>query len=355
MTLEADLELRRGGFALRAAFSAPSRGVTAVFGPSGCGKTTLLRVIAGLEPGARGRLRVGGETWQDGRRFVPPHRRALGYVFQEPSLFSHLCVRDNLAYAAKRVPAGERRVAMDEAVGLLALEGLLERDPGALSGGERQRVAIARALLASPRLLLMDEPLASLDQGSKAEILPFLERLHDGLALPLLYVSHAPDEVARLADRVVLMEEGRVLDSGPVGEMFSRLDLPLARGETAESVVEAVVVGHDPDYGLCHLDFPGGRLSVARAGLSAGTGVRLRILAGDVSITLERQSGTSILNIFPVRVAGLVREGPAQVMVRLDAGGAHLLARVTRRSVAELGLEVGSRAFAQVKSVSLLA
>jgi molybdate transport system ATP-binding protein len=329
--------------------------VTAVFGPSGCGKTTLLRAVAGLEPAARGRLRIDGETWQDARGFVPPHRRAVGYVFQEPSLFSHLRVAGNLRYALKRVPSGERRVSMDEAVRLLALERMLDRDPVSLSGGERQRVAIARALLTSPRLLLMDEPLAALDQRSRAEILPFLERLHERLALPVLYVSHASDEVARLADRVVLMEAGRVTGSGPVAEIFTRLDLPLARADTAEAVVEAVVAGQDPDYHLSHLDFPGGRLTVPGTDLPTGRRVRVRIPARDLSLTLERQSGTSILNILPVRVEGLAREGPAQCIVRLDAGGVPLLARVTNRSAAELELRPGAEVFAQIKSLALLA
>ncbi len=355
MTVRARLLARRGDFTLDAELSVPGCGVTALFGPSGAGKTTLLRALAGLDRDVEGTLRVDEEIWQEGRRAVPPHRRALGYVFQEPSLFPHLTVRGNLVYGFGRVPVAQRRVGLDRAVELLGLGKLLDRGPAGLSGGERQRVAIGRALLTSPRLLLMDEPLAALDRESKAEIFPLLERLCEELAIPVLYVSHAPDEVARLADHLVLMEHGRIRAAGPIAEMFTRLDLPLARGDQAEAVIAAAVGDHDDTYHLTYLDFPGGRFAVPREDLARGRRVRVRVLARDVSLTRERQTGTSILNIFPARVTEMAAENPAQVMVRLDAGGTPVLARVTRRSAVDLGLAPDQTVYAQVKSVALLA
>jgi molybdate transport system ATP-binding protein len=334
--------------------SFPARGVTALFGPSGSGKTTLLRAIAGLERDPVGLCRVGETLWQDGAFFLPTHRRPLGYVFQEASLFGHLSVRGNLEYGLKRVPPDERRVTLDEAAALLGVAPLLDRRPHGLSGGERQRVAIARALLTSPRLLLMDEPLVALDRASKREILPYLERLRDELAMPVLYVSHAPDEVARLADHLVLLDAGRVRVAGPLRALLTRLDLAREQGIEAEAVVEARVADHDPIYHLTYLDFPGGRFSLARNSLPVGQRVRLRVLARDVSLTLERQTGTSILNIFPALVDGLAEDGPAQILVRLDVAGTPVLARITRKSASVLALAPGRRVYAQVKTVALL-
>ncbi|MGD8615496.1 MAG: molybdenum ABC transporter ATP-binding protein [Gammaproteobacteria bacterium] len=355
MSLELQLRVVRGDFVLDAAFSAPGLGITAVFGPSGCGKTTLLRGVAGLEPTATGRLRVGGELWQDHGRFLPPHRRAVGYVFQEASLFPHLSVRRNLEFGLRRVPPSLRRVPFEQAAHLLGLAPLLQREPHELSGGERRRVAIARALLTSPRVLLLDEPLAGLDVERKAEILPYFERLHQELEMPVLYVSHAADEVARLADHLVLLEGGRVRASGPVAQMLTRFDLPMAHGDDAAAVVEATVSGYDRAFHLTRVVFAGGEFLLARPTPPVGSRVRLRVLARDVSLTLERQVGTSILNIFPATVEALGGEGPAQVMVRLDAAGVPLLARITRRSESVLGLRPGKAVFAQVKALALLA
>jgi molybdate transport system ATP-binding protein len=354
MTIEARLRLERAGFVLDAELATPGRGVTALLGPSGCGKTTLLRAIAGLEPAARGFLGVLGEVWQSNSRFLPPHDRPLGFVFQEPSLFPHLSVRRNLEYGLERVEPTQHRVDFDEAVAMLGLAPLLERRPESLSGGERQRVAVARALLRSPRLLLMDEPLAALDRASKAEIFPFFERLHRELEIPVLYVSHLPDEVARLADHLVLMEAGRVQTSGPLAAMLTDLAQPLAHRDEALSIIETTVAGYDEVWGLAHLDFAGGRFAVTREPLPAGRSVRLQILARDVSLTLERQVGTSILNIFEAEVHTLTAAGASQVTVGLDVGGAPILARITRRSAETLGLRPGRRVFAQIKSVALL-
>ncbi len=354
MSIQARFHIRRGAFLLDLDLAFPARGVTALFGPSGCGKTTLLRALAGLEADPGGYCRVQDDVWQDGERCLPPHRRPLGYVFQEASLFPHLSVRGNLEYGYRRVPEDQRRVQLDEAADLLGVQRLLQRRPEGLSGGERQRVAIARALLTSPKLLLMDEPLAALDRAGKREILPYLERLHDELAMPVLYVSHAADEVARLADHLVLLEAGRVKAAGPLGELLTRLDLAREQGADAEAVIHARVGGHDEAFHLSYLDFPGGRFCVARNSLPQGRPARLRVLARDVSLTLERQSGTSILNIFPATVDGLTDDGPAQVLVKLDVGGTALLSRITRKSASVLELSPGRQVYAQVKAVALV-
>ena len=292
--------------------------------------------------------------WQDGSHFVPPHKRPLGYIFQEASLFPHLNVRRNLEYGVKRIPASERRVSMERAIELLDIGSLLDRRADQLSGGERQRVAIARALAVSPGILLMDEPLAALDLARKQEIMPYLESLHDELDIPIIYVSHSSDEVARLADHLVLLEAGRIKAAGAIGEMLTRLDLPLAHGGDAEALIEARVAGHDDEYDLTHLDFSGGRFTVTRKALPVGHSVRLRVAARDVSLTLEHQSGTSILNIFPATSDEITPEGSAQVTVRLVAGGVPLLSRVTRKSAALLDLKPGKSVYAQAKSVALL-
>jgi molybdate transport system ATP-binding protein len=352
MTIRARFHIRRGGFLLDLDLTFPARGITALFGPSGCGKTTLLRAMAGLVRDPGGYCSVGEQVWQDGSRFVPVHRRPLGYVFQEASLFQHLSVQGNLDYGWRRTSPGQRRVSLDDAVELLGIGPLLNRRTHGLSGGERQRVAIARALLTSPRLLLMDEPLAALDRAGKQEILPYLERLHTELAMPVLYVSHAADEVARLADHLVLLEAGRVRASGPLGELLTRLDLAREQGQEAEAVIEATVDSHDEAYHLSYLEFSGGRICVARNRLASGKTVRLRILARDVSLTLERQRGTSILNIFPAVVDNLAEDGPAQMLVRLDVGGTALLSRITRKSASALELAPGRPVFVQIKAVA---
>ena len=353
-TIAARFRLERTGFSLDVDIKLPGRGVSALFGPSGAGKTTLLRCIAGLERAPDGYLALNGEVWQQGSAFVPTHRRPLGYIFQEASLFPHLSVRRNLEYGMSRIAGGARRVSLDSAIEMLGIGHLLERMPDRLSGGERQRVSIARALAVSPRILLMDEPLAALDLARKQEILPYLERLHDELEIPVVYVSHSPDEVARLADYMVLMEEGKAVASGPLKEMLTRLDLPLAHGDEAGVVIDTMVGEHDETYHLTRLDFSGGAISIARQPHPLGHRMRLRIHARDISLALERHNDSSILNILPARVVEIADENPAQVVVRLDAGGVPLLARITRKSSALLGLRPGTAVFAQVKSVALL-
>jgi molybdate transport system ATP-binding protein len=353
--IQANFTLQLDSFALNAAFNAPATGVTALFGPSGSGKTTLLRCIAGLER-ATGTLYVNGETWQDATSFVATHKRPLGYVFQEASLFPHLSVRANLEYGYKRIAITDRKVQLEHVLEWLGLSQLIDRrDPTLLSGGERQRVAIARALLTSPRILLMDEPLSALDTNSKQEILPYLERLHRELQIPVLYVSHALDEVARLADHLVLLEQGRVIASGALHETLARLDLPTAHFDDAGAVIEAAVARHDDPYHLTRLDFSGGSLWVGKLDQPMGTRVRARVLARDVSIATVMPRDSSITNILDGTINEIRDEGPDKVMVRITIGESQaLLSRITRRSRDQLSLSVGMTVFAQVKSVALM-
>jgi len=354
MSIEARFRIDRGDFTLDAELSVPAQGITSLLGPSGCGKTTLLRAIAGLEPCCDGFLKIGDMIWQDGKQFVPPHQRSLGYVFQEASLFAHLKVQGNLEYGLKRVPKAERKVSMSRAIELLDIGQLLDRRTDQLSGGERQRVAIARALAASPKILLLDEPLAALDLARKQEIMPYLESMHNELDIPVIYVSHSPDEVARLADHLVLIEAGRIKATGAIGDMLTRLDTSLAHGDDAEALIKAVVVEHDDTYNLTYLEFPGGRFTVAHKALPIGQPVRLRVVARDVSLTLEHQSNTSILNIFPAIIDEITPKGSSQVTIRLLAGGVPILSRVTRKSAALLDLKPGKSVYAQAKTVALL-
>ncbi|MEJ8566778.1 molybdenum ABC transporter ATP-binding protein [Elongatibacter sediminis] len=354
MSIRARFRARRGDFALDIDLEIPARGVTSVFGPSGCGKTTLLRAMAGLDRHPGGLLEFGETLWQSGEVFVPPHQRAVGYVFQEASLFEHLDVRRNIEFALRRVPAADRSLDLERAVELLDIAALLRRRPPTLSGGERQRVAIARALASSPRLLLLDEPLAALDRHRRREILPCLERLHAELDIPVVHVSHQPDEVARLASHLVLMDSGQAVASGPLTELMTRLDLPLAHDPEAAAVLEATVSHLDPEYRLTSLDSAAGRLTVLESQLETGDRVRVQIHARDVSLALDPHPGSSILNVLPARVDSIVEEGPALVTVRLLAGEAPLLSRITRKSADILELAPGKPVYAQVKSVALL-
>ncbi len=377
--IDARLQLARRDFRLDVALQLPERGVTALFGPSGCGKTTLLRAIAGLER-AVGRVALGDEVWQDdtARRWLPTHHRPLGYVIQDAALFPHLDVAANLAYGRRRSAEARRfgaavgaggapealAFAPDAVVDLLGIGPLLQRRTATLSGGERQRVAIARALATAPRLLLMDEPLAALDGQRKAEILPYLERLHRELALPILYVTHAMDEVARLADHLVLLDAGRVLAAGPLAELLARPDLPLARQDDAGVVIEATVAEHDRAYGLSRVVFGGGALWVGETAAGPGQAVRARVLARDVSVTRQRPVETSVVNVLPVwlesfaadRSTALLRlaVGTPGVHGTADIGAVRLLARITRRSCDALALHPGDALFAQIKGVALM-
>lgn len=354
MSIRARFHIERPGFTLDVDLDLPGRGITALFGPSGSGKTTLLRCVAGLERSPGGVLTIDGQPWQDNGIFIPTHKRPLGYVFQEASLFPHLTARGNLEYGMKRVSERERRVAMDRAVELLGIGHLLDRLPDGLSGGERSRVGIARALLTSPRLLLMDEPLAALDLARKNEILPYLERLHDELEIPLLYVSHSPDEVARLADHIVVIEAGRAVAQGPLIETLARIDSPIRLGEDTGVVLDGTVVERDANWHLVRVEFAGGSLWVRDTGHALDRHVRVRILARDISIALEPQH-SSILNTLPAAVIEIADEThPALALVKLRVGQSSLIARLTRRSAAALGLGPGRPVFAQIKAVALI-
>lgn len=355
MSLDARFRVDYPGFTLDVDVSLPGRGVSALFGVSGSGKSTLLRCIAGLEPAARGRLIVNGETWQDGAFALPTHRRPVGVVFQDAALFPHIDVRDNLRFGWRRVPAAQRRVSLDEAVDLLGIAHLQDRLPENLSGGERQRVAIARALAVSPRLLLLDEPLAALDAPRKRDILPYLERLHTTLDIPVVYVSHAVDEVARLADHVLVLDGGRVHASGPLTAVMARADLPLASEEDLGVVIAAPVVAHDPPWHLAQVQVGESGLWVRDTGVAIGTTLRVRVLARDVSLALQRHADTSIQNTLPGTVTALLPGShPAVVMVQLDSGGVPLLARLTARAVHALALAPGKPVWIQVKSAAVI-
>jgi molybdate transport system ATP-binding protein len=348
------LERKSGApFTLDVAFELPARSI-GIVGRSGSGKTTLLRCIAGLERPGLGELSIDGVVYQDARSWLPAHRRKLGYVFQEPSLFPHLSVQGNLQFGLRRVPPAQRTVSFDDAVSLLSLTSLLGRAPAELSGGEKQRVAIGRALLTSPSALLMDEPLASLDLESRAQILPYFEALQRALAIPLLYVTHAPAELTRLAEFVVLMEQGHVLASGALNDVLTRADLPLSHADGAGAVVTAVVVEQRSDFHLTYLQVPGGRLAISARPLAIGQSTRLLVRARDVSLAVAPPARSSISNVLEGRVLEVCEErDPAQRLVRLEAAGTVLLARVTGLSVVELGIAPGVKVWAQIKSVAL--
>lgn len=354
--IKAELRLAFAGFGLDVSLNLPGSGVTVLFGPSGCGKTTVLRCLAGLAR-ARGAVHVNGTTWQDDaqRIFKPVHERPIGYVFQEASLFPHLNVKGNLEYGLKRTPVAQRRISLADAAALLGIEHLLSRATDDLSGGERQRVAMARALLTSPSLLLMDEPLSALDPARKAEILPYLERLNQELGLPMVYVTHALDEAARLADHIVLMCEGRVQADGAAADMLSRADLPLSQLDDAAAVLLATVREHHPAYGQSCLEMGGQRLWVGLSSAPIGALVRARVFARDVSIALTHAQDSSIANILPVTIDSIWDERADTVKVQLRlSSGACLLARLTRRSREQLQLHPGMQVYAQVKGVALM-
>jgi molybdate transport system ATP-binding protein len=355
MSLDVDVSHRLGAFTLEAKFIAEGR-LTALFGSSGAGKSSLVNIIGGLVRPTRGRVVVDGLTLNDSERgiFVKKHRRRVGYVFQEGRLFPHLTVRQNLVFGRWFTPAQERKLELSTVVDLLGIAHLLDRRPGALSGGEKQRVAIGRALLSSPRLLLMDEPLASLDEARKADILPFIERLRDEALVPIVYVSHSLSEVARLATTVVVLDGGRVTAVGSPAEVLGRADLvfPEAAPE-AGTLVEAVVARHDDQFGLTALDCPAGTLRAPRLDLPVGTAVRVRIRARDVMIAVRPPDGISALNVLPGRVVALRETEKMLVNVDLDCGGIPLVARLTRRSVETLALHKDLAVYAILKSVAL--
>jgi molybdate transport system ATP-binding protein len=352
--IEVEVHHRLGAFALDAKFSAEGR-LIALFGQSGSGKTTLINIIAGLIRPDHGRVVIDGDTLVDTARGVvqPPHRRRLGYVFQEGRLFPHLSVRQNLLYGAWFARTAGKDASLSNVAGLLGIEDLLNRYPDRLSGGEKQRVAIGRALLASPKLLLMDEPLASLDEPRKQEILPYLGRLRDEARTPIIYVSHSVAEVARLADTMVILSAGKVRAAGPTIELMQRLDLfPASSGDEAGAIVEARVESHDDIYGLTSLVSRAGRWRVPLLDIPPGKTIRMRIRSRDVMIARELPEAMSALNIIPATIQEIGPMTGPGVEIKLDCNGEALVARLTRYSVERLSLTLGTTVFAIVKSVA---
>jgi len=353
-TIQLRYQLQRRDFALDVDLELPLRGISGVFGASGAGKTSLLRCVAGLERPASGRLLVAGDTWQDSSSGIwrDVHEREIGYVFQEPRLFPHLDVLGNIEYGQRRRERGAAK-SLDRIVALLGLESLLQRSANELSGGEAQRVAIARALLCSPRFVLMDEPLASLDQARKDEILPFLDRLHAESDIPVIYVSHNIDEVCRLCDYLVVIESGGVAASGDLSSVLVSSDAKVLGGDQAGSVIHGTAVSYDADDDLTRLRFSGGNLWVPGKAAAEGAELRLRIRASDVSLCRVMPEQSTILNIVPARVESVRTDDSAAALVRVALGEASILSRVTRRSVRELNLQPGDEVFAQIKSVAV--
>ncbi|KPK27332.1 MAG: molybdenum ABC transporter ATP-binding protein [Nitrospira bacterium SG8_3] len=356
--LNAHFDVVFPSFRLQVKASLPAEGITVVFGPSGCGKTTFLRCLAGLIRSPTGFLALGEQVWQDEIRglFLPLSQRPVGYVFQEPRLFPHLSVRSNLLYGWNRTPASERRISLDQVVAILGLDSLLERRPTHLSGGEQQRVAIGRALLTSPRLLLMDEPLSSLDMPRKREIISFIQRLDREFRIPIIYVSHALHEVVQLAKTLLLLKEGSLAAIGPLGEVFSQVGIRRVISDShIGAVIDTRVAEHDVEFGLTTLAFPGGRLSVPHQQYSIGDSLRVQILARDVSLVASPPAfQTSVLNVLEATVMeiGPIESNQPFVDIKLDIG-CPLLATITRKSLAALKLRPGQKVHAQIKAVAL--
>lgn len=356
MSVEIAIAHRFGDFGLDVDFVVDRPGITALFGPSGSGKTTTIDAVAGLLKPDRGRIAVNGDTLLDtGRQIhVPPRKRRFGYVFQDARLFPHLSVRANLLFGWKRAPNRAPQAEVDRIIALLGLAHLLARAPRTLSGGERQRAALGRALLANPVLLLLDEPLAALDQPRKQEILPYLERLRDEAKTPMLYVSHSIDEVTRLADRMIVLNDGAVAAQGTVFDIMSRLDLfPLTGRFEAGAVIEARVAAHDERHHLTELTFDGQSLYVPRIDAPPGTPVRMRIRARDVTLALDRPTRISANIVLPATIVEIRSDPGAHADVQLACGNAKLIARITRHSVERLELEPGVAVFALVKSITV--
>ncbi|MGE8318316.1 MAG: molybdenum ABC transporter ATP-binding protein [Comamonas sp.] len=367
MSIDARFTVQRGAFRLQMDVQLPGEGVTALFGPSGCGKTTALRAMAGLVRPQQARIVVNGQVWQDdaARQWLPTHQRQLGYVFQEANLFAHLSVRQNVEYGLRRIRGDRPRIAVEHAIELLGIAHLLDRGIAHLSGGEAQRVALARALATSPRLLLMDEPLAALDAERKRELLPYIAGITRELRIPVLYVTHAIDEVAKLAQHVVLMHQGAVTAQGPTGAIFTRSDSPLAQDEAASTLVDGSVTHYDAQDHVWSMRVGTGvqllhwtQAPTGLHGLQPGSAVRLRILARDVSLALVPPQATSLLNIVPCTVLGLQQQADGNTLVRLQmeaaADAAVLLARISTRSAHQLQLAAGMAVQAQIKGVAVM-
>ncbi len=358
------INIARSAFQLNLDIQLPGQGITAIFGPSGSGKTTFLRAVAGLEKNPKGRIQIGTNIWQDTKQgiYLPTWQRPLGYVFQESSLLPHLSITENLNFGLKRAwksassAQTEANKALQASVELLGIGSLLQRMPNELSGGERQRVAIARAIAMQPKLLLMDEPLASLDAARRQEIFPWLARLRDELKMPMLYVTHSAEEVTRLADHLVVLDKGNVKAQGPVNQVLTQVLNPVVVGEDAGALIAGHIGAIDTQWHLSRFDFDGGSVWIRDAGLPIGKAVRIRILARDVSLATSEPQNTSIQNQLRGSIQSITSDAhPSQVMVVLKCGAEEVMARVTKRAVGDLALEVGRPVWAQVKSVALVA
>lgn len=353
-TIKANLAIQLGHFHLKTNLSLPSSGITALFGHSGSGKTTLLRCIAGLTQ-AQGELWVKEECWQKAGYFRPPHKRPLGYVFQQPQLFPHLSALQNIHYGMRRAHQPLSQTQLDEAIQLMGIEPLLERKPSQLSGGEKQRIAIVRALAVNPKLLLMDEPLSALDQRRKQEIMPYLKRLHRHLSTPVLYVTHSEQEVAQLADHLVLLDQGNVLANGPLNDVLTDSQLTAHVMEQQSVVWEGTIIEKDPQWHLATCQVGNTELQLKDPNLPIGSQVRIAIQAKDVSLAQSEHHDTSILNRLPATVSSITDSGhPAHRIIKLQCGEHPLLCHMTARSVAALQLHVGSHVWAQIKAVAML-
>lgn len=355
--LEGRFQVDHGDFQLNVAFTLPDKGVTALFGPSGSGKTSCLRAIAGLERLPNSFFQIGNKVWQDEAQgiFIPANQREIGYVFQEASLFPHLNVKQNLEFGLKRLAQEKRKVKPDSVIELLGIGALLSRPPAALSGGERQRVAIARALLRSPELLLMDEPLSALDRRLKREILPYLEGLHRELSIPVVYVSHAPDEVVRLADHIIMLDQGKLICSGPLKEIMVDPRFALLFGDGASTLFEGTVSAQRDDL-ITEVSVNDLTLRLTHRPMPLNSPIRCRIHASDVSLCTQKPSNCSILNIFPGRVLRIdPGEKTGKILVTLELAKGHkLLAQISSYSSNRLQLQPGTPVWAQVKSVAVL-
>lgn len=352
------LSLQRAQFSLQLDVQLPDQGITVILGASGAGKTSLLRCVAGLDRADQARIEMGGVLWQDDQQgvFVPTWQRALGYVFQEASLLPHLTVKQNLTYGLKRIGSRTPMHSLAQAIELLGIGHLLERSPAGLSGGERQRVALARALASQPRILLLDEPMASLDAARRQEILPWLEKMRDELHLPMLYVTHAANEAARLGAHMLVLEHGQVQAQGTVSEVFANIHQPLGAGEDMGALLQGTLVERHADWHLCRIAFDGGELWLRDSGLAVGQSVRMRVLARDVSIATVAPQHTSIQNLLSAVIEAVADDDhPSQVLVRLRVGPSAVLSRITQRAWAQLRLQVGQQVFLQVKTVALVA
>ena len=345
-------EVDRKDFKLNVSADVPLQGITGIYGPSGAGKTTLLRCIAGLEDATVGELSVGNERWQGESVALPVHEREIGYVFQEPRLFSHLRVKDNIQYGMRR-RRSDRGPDLESVVNLLGLDQLLQRWPHELSGGEAQRVAIARALLRAPKFVLMDEPLASLDVARKNEILPFLDRLHAESSTPIIYVSHNIEEICRLCDHLIILDAGKVVASGELQSVLVRLDIPALAGEEAGSVIAGTIAEYDSQYDLTSVSCSAGQICLPGKLGTVTEKLRLRIRANDIVLSRDRPTRSSVLNLLEVVIEDIQdTPGPTQ-LIRIVAGQEQLIARITRRSREELNLQPGDTVIAQVKAAAV--